>query len=90
MIPFIFSRLLADCLGFAGALGIQVIVTSLQEDRSEEAGTGPQCVARASSNSTVTVSDTLTVQQFLHHRTVAAVIILIASLLQGAFSQVAW
>ena len=86
-----FSRLLADCLGFAGALGIQVIVTSLQEDRSEEAGTGAgaQCVARASSNSTVTVSDTLTVQQFLHHRTVAAVIILIASLLQGAFSQVA-
>ena len=88
-----FSRLLADCLGFAGALGIQVIVTSLQEDRSEEAGAGtgagPQCVARASSNSTVTVSDTLTVQQFLHHRTVAAVIILIASLLQGAFSQVA-
>ena len=75
-----------------------MIVTSLQEDRSEEAGAragagagaGLQCVARASSNSTVvTVSDSMTVQQFLHHRTVAAVIILIASLLQGAFSQVA-
>ena len=69
-------------------------MTSLQEDRSEEAGAGAgagaHCLAGASSNSTVvTVSDSMTVQQFLHHRTVAAVIILIASLLQGAFSQVA-
>ena len=36
----------------------------------------------------VNESDTMTISQFLHNRLVAAVIILLASLLQGAFSQV--
>ena len=33
-------------------------------------------------------ADTLTVTQFIHHQSVAAVIILLASLSQGGFSQV--
>ena len=35
MLPFI-ARLLADFLGFGGALGIQVVVAALQSDQTDQ------------------------------------------------------
>ena len=88
---FYLFRLLADFLGFAGAIGIQIIVSSLQDDISDVASDQMIC-SRSNMTSTdhdkVNESDTMTISQFLHNRLVAAVIILLASLFQGAFSQV--
>ena len=92
----LYFRLLADLLGFAGAIGIQIIVSSLQQDISEDSSEHLICGNMTSiytddSNifsDRVMESDTMTISQFLHNRLVAAVIILLASLFQGAFSQV--
>ena len=92
---FYLFRLLADFLGFAGAIGIQIIVSSLQDDISDK--TSDQMICSRTNMTTFPIttdhdelneSDTMTISQFLHNRLVAAVIILLASLLQGAFSQV--
>ena len=77
-----FLRLSADLLGFSGALGIQVIVTSLQDDIR-----GVDIKGNTTMESTNTM-DTLTIYQFISCRMVAAVMILLASLSQGSFSQV--
>ena len=79
-------RLLADCLGFSGALGIQVIVSSLQEE-AEGCPVSPASNGTAACRQSSSPVESLTVWQFLQHRMVAAVIILLASLGQGSFSQ---
>ena len=90
-------RLFSDFLGFAGALGIQVIVSSIENDTGDFDKFS--CKSRnitISGNNTVkedyseafAVADTLTVFQFIHNQSVAAIIILLASLSQGGFSQV--
>ena len=83
---------MADLLGFAGAIGIQIIVSSLQQDLSEDTSEHFICGNMTSiytdNSDRVMESDTMTISQFLHNRLVAAVIILLASLFQGAFSQV--
>ena len=83
--------MLADFLGFAGAIGIQIIVSSLQDDIGDMTRDQMICSRTNMTNTDhdeVNESDTMTISQFLHNRLVAAVIILLASLLQGAFSQV--
>ena len=80
-------RLFADLLGFSGALGIQIIVTSLQDDIS-----GANLIQNATMQNATYVKydsmDTLTIHHFISCRMVAAVVILIAAFCQGAFSQV--
>ena len=47
MLPLI-ARLLADFLGFGGALGIQVVVAALQNDQTEQlqgVNSGSNCTA---------------------------------------------
>ena len=90
--------MLSDFLGFAGALGIQVIVSSIQNDtisdsykfscKWENEYLSENITIRQPVSETFEVADTLTVVQFIHHQSVAAVIILLASLSQGEFSQV--
>ena len=89
--------MLSDFLGFAGALGIQVIVSSIQNDTSdsykfsciwENEYLSENVTIKQPVSETFEVADTLTVVQFIHHQSVAAVIILLASLSQGGFSQV--
>ena len=90
-------RLFSDFLGFAGALGIQVIVSSIQNDlnkcdilscQSSNHTISENCAISSNTSETFQASDTLTIGQFVHHQTVAAVMILLASLSQGGFSQV--
>ena len=74
-----------------------MIVSSIQNDTSDSYKFSCQLENEfLSKNTTNTqpvsedfeVADTLTVVQFIHHQSVAAVIILLASLSQGGFSQV--
>ena len=79
--------MLADFLGFGGALGIQVVVAGLQSDHTDQLpGTG-RANSTTEAQIQVPVSDSLLVSEFLHHRMVSVVIILLASLSQGAASQ---
>ena len=104
------SRLLADLLGFGGALGIQVVVTALQADQNglaEQVHCGlkpsnsshqdqehvrPDLQVRLSLRIMMMMylqpSDSFGVAEFLHQRMVTVVLILLASLGQGAASQV--
>ena len=91
----IFFRLFSDFLGFAGALGIQVIVSSIENDTGDfdQFSCKSRNITISGNNSenyseTFAVADTLTIFQFIHNQSVAAVIILLASLSQGGFSQV--
>ena len=78
-------RLFADLLGFSGALGIQIIVTSLQNDIREVDLKWNSTMKNATVENSM---DTFTTFQFISCRMVAAVIILLASFSQGSFSQV--
>ena len=85
------ARLLADFLGFGGALGIQVVVAALQSDQSDLLQGGDSqtnCTTDGQHLNMKVTSDSLTVSEFLRHRMVSVVIILLASLSQGAASQV--
>ena len=93
----IFFRLFSDFLGFAGALGIQVIVSSIENDngdfdqfscKSRNITISENNTFKENDSEAPAVADTLTVFQFIHDQSVAAVIILLASLSQGGFSQV--
>jgi len=81
-----FLRLFADLLGFSGALGIQIIVTSLQDDISG-ANLMQNATMQNATYDKYDSMDTLTIHHFISCRMVAAVVILIAAFCQGAFSQ---
>ena len=78
-------RLFADLLGFSGALGIQIIVTSLQNDIRE---VDMKWNSKMRNTTVENRMETFTSFQFVSCRMVAAVIILLASFSQGSLSQV--